>query len=609
MRRQKSDFFLGMENNSRGKIYLGVIIIFFSVLLMRMFYLQVLQGKEFRYLSEKNQFKLKKITSPRGQIFDSTGKLIVTNGVGYHLVYLRERNHEDEYVDAIVELTGYDKQYILKRIKYGEIFPYTRENVLIEDLEEEKAYKLMEKIVDYPYLEVQAYSKRKYLYDSVAAHSIGYVKKISKKEYEALKEEGYTPRDVVGKEGLERQYDRVLKGEDGYEYIEVNAFNKIQRKMESRDPIPGKNLHLSLNMELQQYMEEQYREEGRAGAFIALDAKTGEIITLVSYPTFSLNMFSSQISQAVWNEIMNDKRRPLGNKAVAGEYPPGSVFKVISALAFLESGIDPKQKYLDATGYYQIGKWKWRAWKRGGHGLVDMKKSLVESANPYYYRLADQVGYKPIADMAKRFGLGSLTGIDIPGERAGVIPTPDWKKKKIKASWVKGDSILMSIGQGYDLVTPLQIAKAYSIIANKGYAYSPHLVKYLEDVKTKKRERVMGRRMEVKDLPKEYYDIINDALIATVSQDNGTTRVLRNPNYLVAAKSGSAQNSQSKTTHAWVAGYFPADNPEIVFTALLTAAGGGGAVAGGMTKKFMDKYDEMKNPPAKIEKTEETINE
>ena len=233
MRRKKSDFFLGVENNSRGKIYLGVIVLFFFILLVRMFYLQVLQGKEYRYLSEKNQFKLKKITSPRGQIFDSTGKLIVTNGVGYRLVYLRERNNEEEYVNAIVDLTGYDKEYILKRIKYGEIFPYTRENVLIEDLEEEKAYKLMEKIVDYPYLEVQAYSKRKYLYDSVAAHSIGYVKKISKKEYELLKEQGYTPRDVVGKEGLEKQYDRELKGEDGYEYIEVNAFNKIQRQMES----------------------------------------------------------------------------------------------------------------------------------------------------------------------------------------------------------------------------------------------------------------------------------------------------------------------------------------------------------------------------------------
>lgn len=608
MRKRRSEFFLGASNGNRGKIYLGILTFLFVVLLSRLFFLQVLQGKEYRYLSEKNQFKLKKIVSPRGQIFDASGKLVVTNGVGYRLVYLRERNDEDSYVNEIADLTGYDKKYILKRIKYGEIFPYTRENVLIEDLEEEKAYRLMEKITDYPYLEVQAYSKRKYLYDSVAAHSIGYVKKISKKEYEKLKEEGYTPRDVIGKDGLESFYDKELKGEDGYEYIEVNAFNKIQRKMDSKNPIPGKNLHLSLNIELQQYMEQQYEEEGRAGAFIALNAKTGEIITMVSYPTFSLNTFSSQISQEEWNQIMSDPRKPLGNKAVSGEYPPGSVFKVLSALAFLKSGINPNQKYLDATGYYQIGKWKWRAWKRGGHGMVDMKKSLVESANPYYYRLADQVGYKPIAMMAKEFGLGSATGIDIPGEKLGTIPTPEWKKKRIKAPWVKGDTILMSIGQGYDLVTPLQIAKVYSLIANRGYAYSPHLVQYMEDVQSKEKIKITGKKTVLKDIPASDYQIIHDALVATVAQDNGTTRILRNPKFKVAAKSGSAQNSQSKTTHAWVAGYFPADNPEIVFTALLTASGGGGAVAGGMTKKFIDKYEEMKNPPVE-EKTEEMKNE
>lgn len=608
MKRRRNNFFLGASNDGRDKIYLAILTFLFSILFARMFYLQVLHRKEYQYLSEKNQFKLKKIVSPRGQIFDADGKLIVTNGVGYRLVYLRERNDEEEYVNAIVEATGYDKEYVIKRIKYGEIFPYTRENILVEDLEEEKAYRLMEKITEYPYLEVQAYPKRKYLYDSVAAHSIGYVKKISKKEYEVLKEEGYTPRDVIGKDGLEKQYDKELKGEDGYEYIEVNAFNKIQRQMDSKKPIPGKNMHLSLNMELQQYMEKQYEEEGRAGAFIALNAKTGEIITLVSFPKFSLNTFSSQISQEEWKNITNDTRKPLGNKAISGEYPPGSVFKVISAMAFLASGIDPNQKYLDATGYYQIGKWKWRAWKPGGHGLVDMKKSLVESANPYYYRLADQVGYKPIATMAKIFGLGEATGIDIPGEKVGVIPTPEWKKKRIKAPWVKGDSILMAIGQGYDLVTPLQIAKVYSIIANRGYCYSPHLVKYLEDVKTKEKIKITGTRMEVKEVPASYFDIINDALVATVSQDNGTTRILRNPNFKVAAKSGSAQNSQSKMTHAWVAGYFPAEDPEIVFTALLTAAGGGGAVAGGMTKKFIDKYEELKNPPVE-KKTEEIKNE
>ena len=454
----------------------------------------------------------------------------------------------------------------------------------------------MEKIVDYPYLQVQTYSKRRYLYDSVASHSIGYVKKISEKEYEKLKDEGYSPRDIVGKDGIERAYDKQLQGEDGYEYIEVNAFNKVQRRVaEEKDPVPGKDLYMTLDMELQEYMEEQFKEDGRVGAFIAMDPKTGGIITMVSYPTYSLNMFSSQILNEDWQKIITDPGRPLTNKAIAGEYPPGSVFKVVSAMAFLDSGIDPKEKYLDKTGYYEIGKWRWRAWKVGGHGYVDMKKSIVESANPYSYRLSDQVGHKPIVDTARLFGINEKTGIDIPGEKRGLLPDTEWKKKVMGSGWYKGDTILLSIGQGYLTVTPLQIAVLYATIANKGYVYSPHLVKELVDFSGKNVTPITGEKHEITKFPKKYYDELNEALIATVAQDNGTTKILRTPGMKVAAKSGSAQNPHSKTTHAWVAGYFPADNPEIVFSVILEGAGGGGAMGGAMARKFIDKYLEIKD--------------
>ena len=522
--------------------------------------------------------------------------MVVTNGAGYRLVYLKERDSDPEIVREISEVTGYDEEYIKRRIRNGEIFPYTRENVLVESLDEETAHRLMEKIVDYPYLQVQTYSKRRYLYDSVASHSIGYVKKISEKEYEKLKDEGYSPRDIIGKDGIERAYDKKLQGEDGYEYIEVNAFNKVQRRVaEEKDPIPGKDLYMTLNMELQEYMEEQFKEDERVGAFIAMDPKTGEIITMVSYPTYSLNMFSSQILNEDWQKIITDPGRPLTNKTIAGEYPPGSVFKVVSAMAFLDSGIDPKEKYLDRNGYYEIGKWRWRAWKVGGHGYVDMKKSIVESANPYYYRLSDQIGHKAIVDTARLFGFNERTGIDIPGEKRGLLPDAEWKKKAMGSGWYKGDTILLSIGQGYLTVTPLQIAVLYATIANKGYVYSPHLVKELVDFSGKDVTPIIGEKHQITKFPKKYYDELNEALIATVAQDNGTTKVLRTPGMKVAAKSGSAQNPHSKTTHAWVAGYFPADNPEIVFSVILEGAGGGGAMGGGMARKFIDKYLEIKN--------------
>jgi penicillin-binding protein 2 len=609
MKNRNIEIKLGNESTKRDIVYKIFVIFIFLSLILRMMYLQLYRGDKYAYLAEKNRFKLKKIESPRGKIYDKNGKLVVTNGAGYRLVYLKERDNNPEIVKEISEVTGYDEEFIKKRIKNGEIFPYTRENVLVESLDEETAHKLMEKIIDYPYLQVQTYSKRRYLYDTTASHSIGYVKKISEKEYEKLKDEGYSPRDIIGKDGLERTYDKELQGEDGYEYIEVNAFNRVQRRVaEEKVPVPGKNLYMTLDMELQQYMEEQFKEDKRVGAFIAMDPKTGELITMVSYPTYSLNMFSSQILNEDWQKIINDPGRPLTNKTIAGEYPPGSVFKVVSAISFLENGIDPKEKYLDRNGYYEIGKWRWRAWKAGGHGYVDMKKSIVESANPYYYRLADQIGHKPIVETAHIFGLGEKTGIDIPGEKRGILPDVEWKKKVIGSGWYKGDTILLSIGQGYLTVTPLQIAVLYAAIANKGYTYSPHLAKSLVDFSGEKVEEVLGKKHEIKNFPKKYYDILNDALIATVAQNNGTTKILRRKDITVAAKSGSAQNAHSKTTHAWVAGYFPAEDPEIVFTVVLEGAGGGGAMGGAMAKKFIDKYMEIKNrengveAPQKIEK-------
>ena len=602
MKNRNIEIKLGNESTKRDIVYKIFVIFIFLSLILRMMYLQLYRGDKYAYLAEKNRFKLKKIESPRGKIYDRNGRLVVTNGAGYRLVYLKERDNNPEIVKEISEVTGYDEEFIKKRIKNGEIFPYTRENVLVESLDEETAHKLMEKIIDYPYLQVQTYSKRRYLYDTTASHSIGYVKKISEKEYEKLKDEGYSPRDIIGKDGLERTYDKELQGEDGYEYIEVNAFNRVQRRVaEEKVPVPGKNLYMTLDMELQQYMEEQFKEDKRVGAFIAMDPKTGELITMVSYPTYSLNMFSSQILNEDWQKIINDPGRPLTNKTIAGEYPPGSVFKVVSAISFLENGIDPKEKYLDRNGYYEIGKWRWRAWKAGGHGYVDMKKSIVESANPYYYRLADQIGHKPIVETAHIFGLGEKTGIDIPGEKKGILPDVEWKKKVIGSGWYKGDTILLSIGQGYLTVTPLQIAVLYAAIANKGYTYSPHLAKSLVDFSGQKVEEILGKKHEIKNFPKKYYDILNDALIATVAQNNGTTKILRRKDITVAAKSGSAQNAHSKTTHAWVAGYFPAEDPEIVFTVVLEGAGGGGAMGGAMAKKFIDKYMEIKNRESGID--------
>lgn len=578
---------LGESNSDRYFIVKIVMLTVFTLLVVRMGYLQIYKFDEYQYKAENNRVKFVRNDALRGNIVDVNGEIIATNKIGYRLNYLNERKFDEKILKSISELTGRTEEYIEKRIKYGEISMYTRENTIMEDLDEETAHKILERKNEFPYLQVETYFKRKYLNDESASHVVGYVKKISNKEYEILKDEGYDDRDVIGKEGIEKQYDKVLRGEKGYEYFEVNARSIAQKAIKRKPSVKGKDVHLTLDMRLQRYVENVFKERNLVGSMIAINPKNGKIITMVSYPTYPLNTFSSTIPADLWNDILYDKRKPLTNKSISGEYPPGSVFKPFVAFSFLESGLNPKEQFYD-DGAYRIGEWQWRSWKRTGHGYVDLRKAIIESANVYFYRGAHEYGSAVITKNVKNFGFGKDTGIDIPGEKKGLVPSPEWKKKRFKEGWYTGDTINFAIGQGYVTATPLQVAQAYSVLANQGYAYTPRLVDYISDgEKIEKTQKV--KSLEV-NYPSSYYRILKNAMIGVVEEKNGTGKILKTEGLKIAAKSGSAQNSQFKETHAWVAGYFPADNPEIVFVVLLQGAGSGGAVAGGVAKKFIDEY-------------------
>ena len=578
---------LGENNSDRCWIVKIAIVGIFFLLVVRMGYLQIYMGEEYKYKAENNRVKFVRVDALRGNIVDANGEIVATNKIGYRLNYLNERKYNGKILKDLSSLTGRSEEYIEKRIKYGEISMYTRENTIMEDLDEETAHKILERKNEFPYLNIETYFKRKYIEDETASHVIGYVKKISNKEYETLKDEGYDDRDVIGKEGIEKEYDKVLRGEKGFEYFEVNARSIVQKVIKNKPSVKGKDVHLTIDMRLQRYMENVFKERKLVGSMIALNPKDGKVLTMVSYPTYPLNTFSSTIPSDLWNEILYDKRKPLTNKSISGEYPPGSVFKPFVAFSFLEAGLDPYEKFYD-DGAYRIGEWQWRSWKRTGHGYVDLRKAIIESANVYFYRAAHQYGSGVITKNVKNFGFGRPTGIDIPGEKSGLVPSPEWKKKRFKEGWYTGDTIIFAIGQGYMTATPLQVAQAYSVLANQGYAYRPRLVDYITDGQTKE-ETEKIKNVDVK-YPKEYYRLLKNAMIGVVEEKNGTGKILRTEGLKIAAKSGSAQNSQFKETHAWVAGYFPADNPEIVFVVLLQGAGSGGAVAGGVAKAFIDEY-------------------
>ncbi|MGL4393204.1 MAG: penicillin-binding protein 2 [Fusobacteriaceae bacterium] len=585
------------DHSGKTKVVKGLVLFLFFVLFTRMFYMQIIDYDKYDFLSKSNSVKEKRLDAERGKIYDKNGVLLVTNSTGYRVVYLKGRDFEEQDINRISELTGFTGDFIKNRIERGDLTTYTKENLIIDNIDEKLAHKVMEKIKEEDVIQIQTYSKRKYIYDSFASHVIGFVKKISPEEYQKLKDKGYSNRDLLGKEGIEKQYDEQLRGVAGVERLEVNAHNKFQRRIDKQLPVAGEDIYLTIDYRLQKYMEDLLEKEGMQGAFIALNPKTGEILTQVSYPNYSLTAFSTILTKEEWTRIINDPRRPLTDKVIAGEYPPGSVFKPVSALAFLESGIDPKQQIFD-PGYYQIGPYIWKTWKIGGHGWTDMAKSFVESVNTYYYKFSDIYGYKLITYYGKLLGLGKKTGIDLPGEKKGVIPDPEWKKEFLKQGWRRGDTINMSIGQGYVLSTPIQIAQVYEAFANRGIFYSPRLVGAFED-KNGRREIAPQKIAEI-EIPSKYYDILADGFRQAVESPNGTSKSLRTSGMTIVAKSGSAENSikNTKRTHAWIAGYFPMNNPEIVFVSILENAGGGGAVAGGVAKKFVDRYLELKRQDA-----------
>ena len=598
-----NDVVLGDKRNTREIWFKVIVFLCFFVLFLRLLYLQVLQGNEFSYLAERNQYKLIKIDSPRGKIFDSKGKLVVTNGTGYRLIYSLGREENEEYIKEIANLTDKTEEIVRKRIKYGEIFPYTKDNVLFEDLEEEKAHKLMEIINNYPYLEVQVYSKRKYLYDKVASHTIGYVKKISEKEYENLKEAGYTPRDMIGKLGIEKTYDDLLRGRNGFKYIEVNALNKIEREVEKvKSPIVGKNLHMSINMELQQYMEEEFEKDGRSGSFVALNPKTGEIITIVSYPTYSLNTFSSQISPEEWNKISNDPRKILTNKTIAGEYPPGSPFKIVTGTAALDlKKVTPDEMIFDSGKHWLIDK---RNAEGEALGWLNFNRALAKSDNVYFYEMGNRLGIENIDTYARYFGLGEKTGINLVGEAAGNVASPEYKRKVFDQDWYLGETFDAAIGQSFHLVTPLQMAVLLSQVANGGTRYQPYVVSRVDNPDGTPAEIFGPKNLGVLPVPKNIMDLIREGL-RDVTSEGTAGELFKGFPVAVAGKTGTAENAHGRD-HGWFVAYAPYDKPQIVVVALVEQGGFGAGSAGPIVRDILSAYFKVPTSSSKTTDTKTT---
>ena len=631
------------EKNVRFIVFLVLVGAVFLLLVARLFTLQVLDASQYAEQALQNRIRTNVIKATRGEIYDREGKLLAKNTTGYQVIHshtqplspkdvalLKEvKNMTQEQIDArlsqerkavaeriketigdinkISQITGYQVDYLIDRFFKQQRMGTDKRILVIEDLEKQVALRAIEKI-DNDRIDIVEYNKRYYPEDSLASHVIGYVKPISEKEFKDLEKEGYRNSDLIGKKGVERSYDKEMKGQDGKENVEVDAKGNVIRQMETTESVAGKNVYLSLDLELQKYMTDAFT--GKSGAFIAMEAKTGKIIAFVSNPEISLNLLSSRIPDNQWNELVNSKAKPLVNKGIAGLYPPGSTFKAITGMGILESGISPYAT-VTSTGQYRYGKLIFRDSHKYGHGVTNFAKSIEQSVNTYYYVFSQKAGVEKIVKYAKEFGIGSKTGIDIPGELAGTLPSPEWKKKRFKKKqdqrWLPGDLINMSIGQGYVLATPIQIASAYQAIANNGVQLKPtvvdRFVTYSGKVENNAPKVVRKLNVSSKNLK-----LMQNALRLPVSGYGGTAKLLRIGGYPVSAKTGTAQNTGFVDNHSWIAGYFPSDNPQIVFVSIVEGGGYGGVASGNMALRFILKYRDkyvLKKPQQEMKKQEE----
>ena len=575
------------------------IFIILLTLLSRVYYLSIKSNTYYEELSKRNYIKRVYKIPNRGIIKDRNGKALAMNKLGFsinikpHLRSYKNKHILDELVVLINQhFPEYEKEDLYKRYKkldssYKHDFVKIVEYIPYDDFFSK--YTLFNSLDT---IKIESEVKRVYPYGKNASHIIGYVGKSSQNDID--NNEFSKHSGIIGKNGLEKYYNNKLQGELGFKDIKVNALNKEIEVLKEQDPSTNNNINISLDIELQQYVQEIFK--GKTGAVIIMDAKNGELLTAGSYPEFDNNIFVDGISVKDWNIMRNDFNHPFTNKLVNGLYPPGSVIKMGIALSFLENGIKSNYEVFD-SGSIKLGKRKFRCWKHSGHGKVGFKKAIRESCDDFFYKGSLEVGINKISQTLGKYGLGKATGVELPNEFFATNPNKNWKQKRYKQPWYIGDTINASIGQGYMLVTPMQIAKYTGFLAT-GKLPKPHFAKENYE----KPQEIEFNKRHMKTLREGMYEVAN--------HKKGTAvKYLKNSKVKIAAKTGTAQvvtipQSEKKRmkeselkyyqrSHAWLTTYGPYKDPKYVVTVIVEHGGHGGQAAGGVVSKIYNKLLEM----------------
>jgi penicillin-binding protein 2 len=574
-----------------------VILCLFGVLFLRLWFLQLVEGEALRDRSEHN--RIRQLDQPpwRGMILDRGGQLLVGNRPSYELVVVLEDVADIPLLaNRLGRLLNLDAPQLAAQLNSARTSGLYQVRVK-GDLSWEELARVETYQPELPGVMIQVQAKREYRHKGQAAHVLGYLGEISEAQLKSGKFEGYKMGDYLGRCGVELAWEKYLRGQRGYRRIEVDAYGRELGQLDRSFSTPGANIYLTLDDHLQQ--EAEACLEGKIGAIVALDPRSGKVLALASSPTFSQAAFERGLTPAEWQTLMRDKTHPLENRALKGQYPPGSTFKIVMAVAGLEEKVITPETTIYCNGSLPFGNHVFHCWRKGGHGNLDLYEALVKSCDIYFYNVGRRLGIDRIAKWSKRFGLGQPTGLKLDKEMSGLVASSAWKKARFHQSWHEGETLSVSIGQGYNLATPIQMAQVAAAIANGGDIYEPQIVEKVESPTGEmlfQARPVLKSRLEASSAT---LAVVRKALAGVVNDEEGTGKDARLPNVEVAGKTGTAQViALEKETnkgkggplgnHAWFVAYAPADDPRIAVAVLIEHGGHGGSAAAPLAKRVLE---------------------
>lgn len=598
--RSELDSLYDKKLQSRTGVAYLVVALVFGLLCLRLWFLQVVEGGNYRKLSENNRIRIQEIPAPRGFILDSDGRVLAGNRPSFDVCLVPQHTQNlDDVLKRLAQLLDGDLYRLKQRVAGSQGRPPFEPITLKSDVSRDTLALVLTHRLDLPGIVVEAIPARHYPFGSLACHLLGHLGEIAPRELERPDFALYKMGDFVGKSGVEQAFEPYLKGTDGGYQSEVNAVGYKINIMGQVDPVPAHNVVLTIRADLQKVAEEALGD--RSGAIVAVDPKSGRVLVMASHPAFNLNEFSCGISPGDWEKIVNNPEHSLLNRCIQSAYPPGSTYKLVTAAAAIEEELVKKETEFFCSGSLRCGNRSYRCWKKQGHGRVDLLKGVVESCDVYFYNLGTLLGPDVLARYAKGFGFGTATGIDLRDERAGLVPTSSWYQARHGIPWQAGESLSIAIGQGSNQITPLQLVVAYAAIANGGILYKPLYVDRIVSVDGKIIKTFSPAVRGKLPVSEEHAGFLRECLSGVVNAPTGTGGAARLSGVEVAGKTGTAQvvgaafggvqaPADKFLDHAWFVAFAPKDDARLAVVVLVEHGGHGGSAAAPIVRRIMSTF-------------------